>query len=530
MFGQIKTNFTALAIAFFVSACAVEERSTGNHVDVLIRGGMVYTGEESHAGELTDIGVAGEKIVFVGDAASANLTANRTIDATNFIVAPGFIDPHTHALSDLKSTERNQNINYLTQGVTTVLAGNDGEGPIEIASTLIALEENGIGTNAALFVGHNTLRQEVIGGAARAPSDAEIEKMRLLMRQAMKEGAIGFSSGLYYAPGIFAKTNELVELARVAAEYDAVYDSHIRDESSYSVGLMAAVMEALDIGKKSGAAVHIAHIKALGVDVWDMSEDVIRLIEEARESGQQVTADQYPWRASGTHVSNALIPSWAKAGTLEDMHARLRDDALQTRIRADIEENLRKRGGEEALLIVKGDDRFVGKTLGEIAQLLGLDVIDTAIEIVLGGDARVASFNMQESDIETFMKQPWVVSSSDGTEGHPRKYGSFPRKFRMYVKENKTLDIAQFIRQSSGLTAEIFGICNRGLISDGYFADIVIIDPENFAERADFAAPERLSTGVEHLLVNGVFVIENAEIKPVLAGAPINRENCTNKI
>ncbi len=520
-------KYFLLMIAWYVVlSCAPQSDAPERTVDVLISGGLVYSGAEGDRGELQDVGITADRIVFVGDADAEDVNAQVTVNAENLIVAPGFIDPHTHSLSDLLSEAERLNANYLTQGVTTVLAGNDGDGPVEIASTLNQLENNGVGTNVGLFVGHNTIRKSVIGGADRTPTQHDTERMQDVVRTAMVEGALGLSSGLYYAPGSFARTDELVALASVAAQYGGVYESHIRDESSYSVGLLAAVDEALEIGMRSSAPVHIAHIKALGVDVWGQSADVIERIEGARRAGQQVTADQYPWAASGTHISNALIPNWAKAGSLEELYARLRDPSLRPKLVMDIEENLRKRGGADALLIVVGREAWVGKTLLEVAQDRQEDPVKTAIHIVMEGDARVASFNMQESDIEAFMSQTWVATSSDGTDGHPRKFGSFPRKYHHYVVEKGTISQAEFIRRSTGLVADIFDLCKRGYIREDFIGDIVVFDPQRFAENATFSEPKRMSSGVVHLFVNGAAAISNGTLNKTLTGKPLRRAQC----
>lgn len=515
-----------MIVALLALACAPQDGPAKRTVDTLFIGGLVYSGAEGDRGEILDVGIAADRVVFVGDAEAEGVIAQETVNAENLIVAPGFIDPHTHTLNDLLSEEGRLNVNYLTQGVTTVLTGNDGDGPIEIATTLNAFESKGVGTNVGLFVGHNTIRKSAIGGADREPTAREMEHMRGIVRAAMADGALGLSSGLYYAPGSFAKTEELVELASVAAEFGGVYESHIRDESSYSVGLLAAIEEALEIGMKSGASVHVAHIKALGVDVWGHSAGVIELIEEARRAGQRVTADQYPWAASGTHISNALIPNWAKAGSLEDMHARLRNQALQSKLTIEIEENLRNRGGADSLLIVAGNEAWVGKTLLDISQDRQESAVKTAIQVILEGDARVASFNMQESDIEAFMSQSWVATSSDGTDGHPRKFGSFPRKYRHYVVDKGVISQAEYIRRSTGLVADIFGLCGRGYIRENFVADIVVFDPKTFGENATFSEPERISSGVVHLLVSGAPVIVDGGLDNTTAGKPLRRKRC----
>nr|WP_083332603.1 amidohydrolase family protein [Hyphomonas sp. Mor2] len=494
--------------------------------DVQITGGLVYDGT-SEEGREVDVFLDDDEIAFVGKRDAGEIIATTVIDATGLIVAPGFIDPHTHTLSDVMFASRGQRLDgYLTQGVTTVVAGNDGGGPVMIGAALRAAETQGVGPNFALFAGHGSLRGEVLGRENRPPSTAELEDMRRRLQQALEDGALGLSTGLYYAPASYAQMDEIVALAEVAATYDALYESHIRDESSYSIGLIGAVEEALEIGRRSGAAVHIAHIKALGVDVWGQSADVIAMVEAAQAEGLVVTADQYPWSASGTRISNALIPNWAKADSDEAMYARLRDPGNEEKLLSEIAENLRKRGGADAILLVAREDGLPSRTLTEEAADLQLDPVRAAIEIVLRGDARIASFNMQDQDIERFMIQPWVMTSSDGTNGHPRKYASFPRKYRTYVEEKAVLSRASFINRSTRLTAETLKLCQRGQIVPGYFADLVVFDPDTFGPVADFSNPAELSTGVQHLFVNGAHVIVEGELNTELPGRALRRAVC----
>lgn len=517
-----RTALTAISMVCLASCQA----PTTKVYDVHITGGTVYDGR-SEDGVKTDILIDGSKIVFVGDASKANVSALKTVDASGLIVAPGFIDPHTHTLSDVLFSDQGKRLQgYLTQGVTTVVAGNDGGGPVDIAGSLRAAEERGTGANFALFTGHGTLRGQVMGRENRVPTETEINQMKRLLRQALTDGALGLSTGLYYAPASYAGLEEIVALAEVAAEFDALYESHIRDESSYSIGLLGAIEEALEIGRRSGAAVHIAHIKALGVDVWGQSADVIALIEAAQRDGVVVTADQYPWSASGTRISNALIPNWAKADSDEAMFARLTATENQSRLVAEITENLRKRGGPDAILLVARTDGLPSRTLAEEAAALQLDPVQAAIEIVLNGDARIASFNMQDADIENYMRQPWVMTGSDGTNGHPRKYASFPRKFRTYVEEKSVLSLAEFVNRSSSLTAQTLGLCTRGEIQVGYAADIVIFDPATFGPVADFSNPAELSIGVEYLFVNGQLAIADGVLADTLYGQPLRRGSC----
>lgn len=508
-----------------VSACqpvAVEP----TYYDLQISGGLVFDGIASE-GVALDVFVHDGRIARVAPAFDDAHVGRAVIDATGLVVAPGFIDPHTHTTSDVLFSDTKKRLEgYLTQGVTTVVSGNDGQGPIDIAGTLQAVDVRGVGPNFGLFTGHGSIRAEVLGRENRPPDEAELDQMRSLTRSAIEEGAFGLSAGLYYAPASYASTEEVIALAKIAGEYGAIYDTHIRDESSYSVGLLAAVEEAIEISRQSGAPLHLAHIKALGVDVWGYSEAVIAAVEAAQAEGLQITADQYPWSASGTRISNALIPNWAKADSDEAMNARLRDPANQERLVTEITENLRKRGGPDAILLVARDGDLPSQTLSVEAQQRGLDPVDAAIQIVLEGDSRIASFNMQDEDIENFMVQPWVVTSSDGTNGHPRKYASFPRKYRTYVVEKQVLRLADFINRSTGQTADILSLCDRGRLQPGKIADIVIFDPDRFGPVADFSNPALLSEGVVHLLVNGQTAISDGVLSEGLFGQPIRRGAC----
>ncbi|PAJ76404.1 amidohydrolase [Pseudoalteromonas sp. NBT06-2] len=491
-------------------------------VDVLIKSGTVYTGSNNKAQNL-DIAVCKQVICGIYASNSKSIVAKKTIDAKGKIVSPGFIDAHTHSLEELMSEDKNSNLNYLTQGVTTVVNGNDGGGPVDFLKTKQQLEQNGIGTNTALLVGHGKLRTQVIGRAERVAKPEEIDKMKSLLNTAMQQGAIGLSSGLYYVPGAFSDTNEVVALAKTAANYKGIYDTHLRDESTFNIGFKAAVDEAIEIAKLADIHLHIAHIKALGVDVWGQSEDVIKQIETAQQHGISISADQYPWRASGTMLTSAVIPKWVMADSKEKFHQRLNDVSLLPKIKTEITENIRRRGGGEALLVtVTEDQNLVGKTLKQLAIEKALTETDTVIELVQGPQIRVASFNMSSNDIENFMVKPWVVTSSDGTNGHPRKYASFPKKYRQYVKEQKLLSLGQFIKQSSYQTAKILNLKKRGEIKLGNYADIIIFDEKNYSDNATFKKWNVLSSGIETVLVNGSLTIENNQYTQVLSGKVVH--------
>lgn len=417
-------------------------------VDVLLRGGQVIDGSGS-AARIADVGIRGDRIVFIGD--GAKVQAARSIDVKGLVVAPGFIDPHAHVLDDLADPARKANEAYLMQGVTTVITGNDGQGPIQTAATLAKWTQQGIGTNAAVYVGQGTVRREVMGMSDAAASPDQVAKMKSLVERSMKDGAIGMSTGLYYAPGSYAKTEEVIELAKVAAAAGGIYDSHLRDEDSYTIGLLGAVREAIRIAREAGIPVHISHIKALGPEVWGQSSQVIELIRQARAEGLEVTADQYPYTASGSSVTASLVPRWAEAGGNNALLERIADASVRPRLVQEMEASLKRRGGADSLLIISGRDRsLIGKTLLAIANEKKESPVEAALEIIKGGGAGVASFNMSEPDIENFMKQDWVATGSDGSEGHPRKYGTFPRKLRVYVNEKKTITLPFAIHSSMG--------------------------------------------------------------------------------
>ncbi len=490
-------------------------------LDILIIGGLIHDGTGG-AGQQVAIGIKGDRIAFMGKAETAPASIKK-IDAKGLIIAPGFIDVHTHAYDERPKQGRLALESYITQGITTVFSGNDGKGPTDFGAAEDDLIARGMAANMALFVGHGSVRRQVVGADDRPPTPDELFEMQTLVTKAMSSGALGLSSGLFYAPGSYADTHELVALAKTIAPFGGVYESHIRDESNYTVGLEGAIAEAIDIGERAGVPTHIAHIKALGVDVWGKSTAVIRQIEAAQSRGLRVTADQYPWLASGTRVSNALVPRWAMAGGYERMRQRLKNPDHLPQIKKEMAENLRRRGGATSILLTGGGQAWRGLTLEDYSKQLRQSPIDTAIAIVLAGDASIASFNMNPKDVQAFMSQPWVMSSSDGGSGHPRKYASFPKKYRDYVVHQKLLTTAEFIRKSTNLPAQTFGLKDRGILVVGAYADIFIFNPINFGPKATFENPNRKSVGVAYLFVNGAAVIDNHSIRSIDAGQVVKR-------
>ncbi len=485
--------------------------------DLLIKGGTVVDGSGGDS-VVADILVTGDRIVSAGSATSAP-KAKREIDARGLIVAPGFIDPHTHTLADLSSPERHGNEPYLMQGVTTVVTGNDGSSSKDVGGTLAQWRSQGIGTNAALLVGQGTVRAQVLGMSSAPPDAGQLSRMKELVALGMDQGAIGMSTGLYYAPGSFSSTEEVIALAKVVSAKGGVYDTHMRDESTYTIGLLAAVEETIRIGRDARLPVHISHIKALGKKTWGMSTQVIRLIDNARNSGVKITASQYPYIASGTSVGASLLPRWAEAGGRPALLRRLEDAGTRSRLIPEMQTNLERRGGAESLLITKSKDASIaGKTLAAVAAARHQNAIEAAIGIIREGDVPVASFNMNEEDLKNFMRQDWVMTCSDGSEGHPRKYGTFPRKLRKYVYDEKVITLPFAIRSSTSLPAATLGLKDRGLLKAGFYADIVVFDPKTIRDTATFQEPEQFADGVRYVLVNGALAVDGGRRTQSLAG------------
>jgi N-acyl-D-amino-acid deacylase len=506
------TRATVSALGLLFSAFAVAALPDA---DFLVRGGTVYTGGESPA-TIADVVISGDVIVYVGPDGAQRYRARNVIDAGGKIVAPGFIDAHTHPDTYIRSANPRQRLNapWVFQGVTTLLIGVDGAGSFEIAKDAAHLEQEHVGTNLVPYVGFGAVRRAVLKDDARAPSAAELDRMRSLVARGMCEGAIGFSTGLFYAPQSFASTEEVIALAKEAAKRGGLYDTHQRDESSYSIGLLGSVQEVIRIGREAGLPVHFAHIKALGVDVQGSAPKVISLIEAARSAGLEVTADQYPWLASGSSLSASLLPRWSVDGGRAALLKRLDDSATLTKIKTEMVENLRRRGGAQSLLLTSSGHPWTGKTLEQMAQSLKVDPIDASLQIIrTASDVdEVASFNMTDADVRLFMKQPWVVTSSDGSDGHPRQYATFPTKYAQYVQANKVITREQFIRSSTGLTADMFKLVRRGYLRQGYFADVVVFDPQRYAPKADYLHPRVLSEGVDALFVNGQPVLQGGKL------------------
>jgi N-acyl-D-amino-acid deacylase len=514
-----------LRLISLLTTCVLMIQCTGNRYDIVIMNGTIYDGEGKPSVK-ANIGITGGIITKIDGNISAKGAV--VIDAGNMIVAPGFIDIHTHCDGQVLREGMNSVENYLTQGVTTVVTGNCGGGTFEVERFYRRLDSIGTGTNFVHLVGHNTIRSKVMGMDDRAPTEEELAEMKKLVKKGMEEGAAGFSTGLFYTPGAYSLTAEVIELVKVVKDFDGFYATHLRDESNYTVGLEDAVREALEIGEQTGVRVEIAHIKALGKPVWGMAERICTLIEDARERGVHVFADQYPYNASSTGLSGAVVPAWVRAGG--DMKARLENPELLPGIKTEIAENIERRGGPESLVIIshRANQAFEGKNLMEISSMINKTPVETAIWLVLEGSPGIVSFNMNDADVAFFMKKDYVMTSSDGNieapgngKPHPRSYGAFTRKIRKFVLEDKLLTMEQAIRAATSMPADMIGISDRGRIKEGHVADIVIFDPETIGDAATFNEPHQYSTGISYLLIDGIMVIEQGKYNGKLAGKPL---------
>ena len=487
--------------------------------DLIIRGGKVVDGSGNpwyHA----DIAIKNDRIAEIGQL--SNHEAKRVIDAHGLVVAPGFIDPHTHALRGIFEVPNAESA--LLQGVTTLTEGNDGSSPYPIDRHYADIDNLRISPNWAVFVGQGTIRQRVIGFGLRKATPDEMERMKQMVRDAMEQGALGISTGLFYVPGSFTSTEEVIELSKVAAEYNGIYISHIREEAAQ---LIDSVQETIRIGEEADIPVQITHHKVIGVENWGASIESLRLVDEARKRGVDVTIDQYPYTASQTSI-NALIPQWAQAGGREEMLSRINSAETYSTIKNEVVAKiLYDRGGGDPKNVFisrnSWDPDMAGKNLAELAIDAGLEptpenAADVVFDIIRGGGATAVYHAIGPEDVDRIMQHPATAIGSDGPVGvfgegapHPRQYGTFARVLGLYVRERKILSLEEAIRKMSSQSARRLGIHDRGLITKGYFADIAIFDPDEIIDKATFENPHQYAIGTKFVLVNGTVVVENGQ-------------------
>lgn len=507
-----------------------------------------------------DIGIKNGKIEFIGKIKESS--AEIIIDAKNLIVCPGFIDIHSHSdftvLVDPKAESK------VMQGVTLEVVGNCGSSAAPMNDFLREhrekylkptlgeeiefdwktmnqyfkkLETKGVAVNIASYVGHGTVRACVLEFSDRQPTSSELEEMKELVAKAMEDGAMGLSTGLIYTPGCYAKTDEIIELAKIAAEYGGIYASHIRGEGAT---LIEAVKEAITIGEKASIPVEISHFKASGKPNWGKVREAIEIILEARRRGIDVTADQYPYIASSTGLV-ALLPKWVREGGAEKILERLRDSEIRSKIREEMRSyTLRDREYWSRIMIsqVEKNKQFEGMRIAEIAEKLNKDPIDTVLDLILEEETivRMINFGICEEDVETIMKLPWVMIGSDGRavspqgklgEGkpHPRYYGTFPRVLGRYVREKKVIPLEMAIRKMTYLPAWRLGLRDRGIIREGAWADIVVFDPEKVYDKATFINPHQFPVGIHYVIVNGEITVKDGKHTGKLNGRIIRLRN-----
>ena len=485
--------------------------------DLLIKNGRIVDGTGTPWYE-ADVGIVGDRITRVGNLSGA--TAPQVIDATGLIVAPGFIDPHTHALRGIFDVPNAESA--LLQGVTTLTEGNDGSSPYPIDRHYADIQDLRISPNWAVFVGQGTIRQRVIGFGLRKASPQEMDRMKQMVRDAMEQGALGISTGLFYVPGSFTSTEEVIELSKVAAEYNGIYISHIREEAAQ---LIDSVQETIRIGEEAGIPVQITHHKVIGVENWGASIESLRLVDEARARGVDVTIDQYPYTASQTSI-NALIPQWAQAGGREEMLNRINSPETYSTIKNEvIAKILYDRGGGDPKNVFisrnSWDPNMAGKNLAELTMEAGMEptpenAAEIVFDIIRGGGATAVYHAIGPEDVDRIMRHPATAIGSDGPVGvfgegapHPRQYGTFARILGHYVRERGVITLEEAVKKMSSQSARRLSIHDRGLITEGYFADVAVFDAEEIIDRASFEQPHQYATGMKFVLVNGEVVVEN---------------------
>ncbi|MDH3269997.1 MAG: amidohydrolase family protein [Gemmatimonadota bacterium] len=511
----------AVLVAFVNAACA----PAAPDVDLVLTGGTIYVGDGA-VPFIGDVAIAGDRIVSVGEVDAP--PGIMRVDVTGLAVAPGFIDAHSHA--ELDEEWGRDGRAFLAQGITTVALGLDGGGPWQVAERLDAWDGNGVGVNALTFVGHNAIRREVMGMDAREPTDAELVRMKAMVRQGMEEGAFGLSTGLFYTPGYYASTEEVIALGAVAAEWDgAIYDTHDRDlGATYrGIGYDASVQEGIRIGEESGLRVIFSHFSPQGATNYGRADVGARMIEDARARGVQVAAAQHPYTATQSNLRSYALPRWASAGGTEAVLARFADPDTSSMLRLQILESLEMRGGPEQIMIVDEDPRLNGRTLAELADEWGSDVPETVRRIVAeNGNASVMNLGLYDVDnIRLLATKSWMMTCTDGRTPaagqdvtHPRVYGAFPRKMRMVALDDDLLSIEFVIRSFSGLAADFFGLTDRGYVEEGRIADLVVLDLDEYRDLATMRDPHHYAEGAVHVIVNGEFAIRDGAFLGTLAG------------
>jgi len=522
----------AAALLFFVlAACSarragISQDAAPAEVDLLLHNARIFdgTGGEPVAG---DVAVKDGRIAVVAPA--ARVRARETLDLSGLAVSPGFIDVHNHSEFAVADPARRFNEGYIRQGVTTIVGGPDGSMTPEQMRNLIArYAQNGVATNVAFYVGHNAIRVYVMGMSRNEPTPAELEEMKRLVREGMELGAVGFSTGLMYEPGMFTHTDEIVALAREVAPFHGIYDSHVRNPAH---ALIESDRETIEVGERAGVPPKIAHEKAVGLENKGLIREVIRLVEAARARGVNVATDQYPYDGAATAKLTEIVIAPPDVDTRAgfDLKAALRDPGLRRRFKETSENGIRggfawlKATGYSHMRITSSRDypELVGRYLSELARERNQEGFDLVCDLILGAASPVGITlgAVHEQDLRDLLVQPWNMIASDGTysdgvtpQGHPRSTGTFPRVLGKYVRELRLLSLSEAIRKMTSFPAEYVGLADRGRVAAGYAADLVVFDPETIGDRSTWDEPQLYAQGVVHVIVNGAFVLRNGKL------------------
>ncbi len=550
--------FTAAIALITLSAFSPRQHQlSGKWCEILFKGGWVMDGTGNPAYP-ADVAITGDRIVDVLRPGSL-IDADRVIDITGRIIAPGFIDIHTHSYDAVRNfdswvdenTPRFFAPNFISQGVTTVVSNECGYGTTDIKMQRNVLTNMGTGPNVILLIGHNSVRRAVMSPDHERPAtDEEITEMRAMVRQAMEDGAFGMSSGLEYVPAIWSTTDELVALMDEIVPYGGFFQAHER-ASGYSPmwyvpsqdepdppSMIDNVLELIEVGERTSGRVIVTHIKARGYDFWGGSRSIINLISDARGRGVDIWADAYPYTSSGSDGSTVLIPRWARGRDPQtNLREILEDEERKTDLITDIRHNLNWRGGAANVIVMDyPDSSFIGRSVGELAVERGISDVEMVIALQLegferrAGGARLRGFSMSEIDIEAFYAQPWTATGSDAnialpSDGpvHARYYGTFPRKIRHYAIETRVTPVRDPPRHSGAGPGQILGLQYRGQIRAPFFADIVVFDLETIRDTATFFEPHQYAEGIDYVMVNGQFVVEKGEMTWERAGRVLTR-------
>jgi N-acyl-D-amino-acid deacylase len=494
--------------------------------DLVISGGKIIDGS-GDPWFYGDVAIRGDSIAAIGKFdASAGI---RVLDAKGMVVAAGFIDIHTHARRGIALDPAAQN--YTRQGVTTIFEGPDGSSPLPIGKFLNDIGKLALGPNFGTFAGQGSIREQVMGLVNRPATPDEIEKMRQITRQAMLDGAFGVTTGLFYVPGNFTPTEEVIEIEKVVGAMGGMHHSHMRDETSHIVD---SVRETIRIGEEGGLPTQVTHHKVIGKDNWGKSVETLKLIGEARARGVDVTIDQYPYTASSSGTA-ALIPQWAQEGGQKGLVERLEAPSQRAKIKAAVVESIRnERGGGDAANVVMAncawDKTLAGKSLAEITKARGRELTlenaaETLLDIQHSGGCQAIYHAISEEDIERIMKFPFTMIGSDGEvpqfgvgSPHPRSYGTFARVLARYVRERHTISLEDAVHKMSGLPAQRLKLYDRGLIRPGMKADVVVFDPAQVEDKATFEKPHQYAAGFKYVLVNGKALIADGDLTKERSG------------